>query len=180
MDTNINDMIDTNAHDETHDETHDDTYLIELQGKNTDKHKNCKVSLNKIIYVEQHKWYLDKNGYPFTFIKGSRVRLHRYIWYLNTGTYRNNNYCIDHINRDKLDARDSNLRLVTPAQNSYNKTPKDEMKHHITMNKNGYIVKITKNNQVHKVDNIKSYDDAKNIYNMIATELFGEYAILYK
>lgn len=161
-------------------DTKDPAYLLELKGKNTEKHKYCKVSLNKIDKVEEHKWYLDKNDYPFTFIKGSRVKLHRYIWFLNTGKYYNDNYYVDHVNRDRLDARDSNLRLVTPAQNSYNKTPKDELTHHITMNSKGYVVKITKDKQVHMIDNIKTYEDAKSIYNMMATELFGEYAILYK
>lgn len=177
----------------------DEFVNIKLHGKNPQAAESfAKVSLNKLDVINQYKWYLDKNGYPFAYIKGARVPLHRFIYYLNNreNGWRNefidsNNklikYYVDHINRDKLDATDNNLRLATPAENSYNKTSKSQIIdpftnqpiHHIKLKKSGYEVKITKDGQINKIDKIGTLEEAKQIYNMMASELFGNFAVLY-
>ena len=173
----------------------DDYYKIKLYRKNTDINSYALVSLNKITHVEQHKWYLGKDGYPFAYIKGSRVPLHRYIWYINTGSWVNEfivdnkvvKHYVDHINRDKLDAQDTNLRLATPAQNSYNKTSKNTLidpetnqpLHHIKLKKSGYEVSLSKNKNTNRINSIATLEEAKQIYNMMAVEMFGEFAVLY-
>ena len=172
-------------------------YLVQLHGANPDSSlSNAKISLNKIDHITKFKWYLGKNGYPFTFIKGGRVSLHRYIWWLNTRVWNNERIgddgvitklYIDHINRDKLDARDENLRASTPAENSYNRTSKNSIidpmtskpLHHIKLTKTGYSVSLTKDKQINKIDKIRSLEEAKEIYNMMAHEMFGEFAVLY-
>ena len=170
-------------------------YKIKLHRKNSPIDTHALVSINKILHVEQYKWYLGKDGYPFTYIKGGRVPLHRYIWYINTGSWTNVfvvgdkvvKHFVDHINRDKLDARDDNLRLATPAQNSYNKTSKStlvdpetaEPLHHIKLNKSGYSVAICKDGVTNRIDSIGTLEEAKQIYNMMAEEMFGEFAVLY-
>lgn len=172
-------------------------YLIQLMGSNPSSNQSkAKVSLNKIDHVNKYKWYLGKDGYPFTYIKGGRAPLHRYIWWLNTGIWKNERVeqdgsitklYIDHINRDKLDARDENLRASTPAENSYNRTSKNAIidpmtnkpLHHIKLTKSGYSVNLTKDGKTSKIDKIASLEEAKEIYNMMASELFGEFAVLY-
>ncbi len=175
-------------------------FEIQLVGKNPEStNKIAKVSLSKKEIVGQYKWYLGKDGYPFAFIKGSRVPLHRFIWYLNTGSWYNQyidkdnkikKHYVDHINRDKLDATDSNLRLATPAENSYNKSSKitkttiidpftNQPLHHIKLKKSGYEVCISKDTITNKINGIKTLDEAKQIYNLMAGELFGEFAVLY-
>lgn len=156
----------------------------------------AKISIAKLPHIEVYKWYLGKDGYPFAYIKGGRAPLHRYVWYLNTGSWINDKINIDgtltklyvdHINRDKLDARDENLRLSTPAENSYNKTSKNGIidphtnkpLHHIKLNKSGYSVSLTKDKKISKISKIATLQEAKQIYNMMATELFGEFAVLY-
>lgn len=174
------------------------TVLIPLQGKNPNSvNLFAKVSLDKLNQVEKYKWYLGKDGYPYTFIDGGRVTLHKYIHYLNTNVYsahyfddsnKKVTFYVDHVNRDKLDATNENLRLSTPAENSYNKTPVSKILdpytnkplHHIKLKKNGYTVTINKEGNVHSIDKISSIEEAKEIYNMMATELFGEYAVLYE
>lgn len=51
--------------------------------------------------------------------------------------------------------------------------------HHIKLKKSGYEVSVTKNGQKNKIDKISSLEDAKIVYNMMATELFGNFAVLY-
>ncbi len=176
----------------------DNIFYIKLhRNKNDLGDIMAKVSVTKKDIVEKHKWYLGKDGYPFTYIEGGRVPLHRYIHYLNTSQWNNNfidphtntivKFYVDHVNRDKLDATDENLRLATPAENSYNKTSINEIidpytgkpLHHIKLKKSGYEVTIKKDDNINKINKIKTLEEAKEIYNMMATELFGEYAVLY-
>ena len=139
---------------------------------------------------------MGKDGYPYAYIKGGRAPLHRFVWWLNTGVWKNEKIksdgnitilYVDHVNRDKLDARDENLRLSTPAKNSYNKTSKNNIidpitfkpLHHIKLLKSGYSVSLTKDGKTSKISKIASLEEAKEIYNMMASELFGEFAVLY-
>lgn len=164
-----------------------DQFQIKLHGKHPDSEKSfALVSINKVQHVIDYKWYLGKNGYPYTYVNGGRMQLHQYIWYLNKGSIQKNLY-IDHINRNKLDATDSNLRLSTPAENSYNKTPKSKIidpttgnpLHHIKWTKTGYVVKLSKDGKTNTIDQIATLEDAKEMYNMMASEMFGEFAVLY-
>ena len=181
--------------------THNNTeiILIKLFGSNPESNNSwAKVSSSKAFDVYKYKWYLGKNGYPYSFINGTRVPLHRFIWWINTKIWSNNTIksdgsigklYIDHINRDKLDATDSNLRLSTPAENSYNKTSKSskslidpitsEPIHHIKLLKSGYSISLSKNGKISTINKIKNLNEAKEIYNMMAYELFGEFAVLY-
>lgn len=97
---------------------------IELDG--------CKVQIDEDDYakVSSLKWYMDKrtnksrgtfyfyhrfrgeSDYPTTFI----VALHRYIM----GCTVNDGKTVDHINRDTLDNRKSNLRICTCEGNAQN------------------------------------------------------------
>jgi len=152
-------------------------YLLQLHGKLAESNPNstAKVSLRWINEVDQYKWYIGSSGYPFTYIKGARILLHRFIHYLIKRYWTE--LIVDHINRDKFDATDSNLREATPAENSYNKTfsnPNHNIKYN--QSKCKYEVSIQKNKVNHKIANIETLEDAKNIYKLMAEELFGEFA----
>jgi hypothetical protein len=60
--------------------------------------------------------------------------------------YKNEGLNVDNVKRDKIDARDSNLRLATPAENSYNKSGSNL--HHIKSKSDGYEVTVSKEKQV--------------------------------
>jgi len=216
MENNNNDIMENNNHQTNNNQTNNHQtnnnqtnnhqtnnnqtkpfYSIQLYGANPNSQiSQAKVSLNKIDYVCSYKWYLGKDGYPFAYIKGGRVPLHRYVWWINTGYWTNTKIdstgkitkvYVDHINRDKLDACDENLRASTPAENSYNKTSKNEIidpntlepLHHIKLTKSGYSVSLTKSGKTNRISKIASLEEAKNIYNMMALELFGEFSVLY-
>jgi hypothetical protein len=67
---------------------------------------------------KQYKWYITDNGYVVW--RGKKegkkqtVRLHRLIMSAQPGQI------VDHINRNKLDNRRSNLRFVTAKENAQN------------------------------------------------------------
>ncbi len=147
--------------------------ILFVKIKNTNL--NAKVSLRWINEVSRYTWYLGKNGYPFTYINGCRTQLHRYIHWLNTNYWTN--LYVDHINRDKLDSTDNNLREATAAENSYNKTFKNP-NHNIQYNKltDTYKVCICKNKIKHNINNIQSLAEAKTIYKLMAEELYGNFA----
>jgi len=69
--------------------------------------------------IESRSWCLNPQGYPITREriggrKKTSVGLHRLLLGAPDGMY------IDHINRNPLDNRRSNLRVVTPRENALN------------------------------------------------------------
>ena len=61
---------------------------------------------------------LDGGGYVRVSVVGARYRMHRLIWKIEHG--RDPYYSIDHIDGDKLNNHYSNLRDVSPLENSKN------------------------------------------------------------
>ncbi len=71
-----------------------------------------------------YKWYLDNNGYIFRSVRDGKkkcsVRLHRLVLARIIGRSLIPSDIGDHINRNRIDNRRSNLRVATRAQNSQN------------------------------------------------------------
>lgn len=69
--------------------------------------------------VLRYRWTLNANGYAWRSVEGGRrhVYLHRAI----AGATWGDGVYVDHINRDRLDCRRENLRVVTPRQSAQNK-----------------------------------------------------------
>ena len=67
-------------------------------------------------------YHYNNAGYPCRKSMGRKVSLHTEVWELANGPTPSG-YTIDHINRNKLDARLNNLRLATPYQQQLNKGP---------------------------------------------------------
>jgi len=65
-----------------------------------------------------YRWRIDKHGYVCRKTKARRIYLHHCIL-----PHRPDGLVRDHINRDKLDNRLGNLRLVTRAASSRNRGP---------------------------------------------------------
>jgi hypothetical protein len=70
-------------------------------------------------WASQWRWVLNSNGYAWRSINGGTR--HRYMHRELAGAVEGDGMLVDHINRDRLDNRRANLRLVTPAQSAQNK-----------------------------------------------------------
>jgi len=77
------------------------------------------IDLEDVERVNKHKWYLSK-GYAVSHINNKFIFLHNFI--LDRKENTNYKYCCDHINRNRLDDRKTNLRIVDYSLNNINKS----------------------------------------------------------
>lgn len=155
----------------------DDVVYFALKGRAKDTY--AFVSADKWPEVSKYHWYLAKSGYPYCYELG-RMQLQRFILTLSLGQYPPSNLYVDHIDRNKLNNTDNNLRLATPQENSFNKTTTSNKKGVRKISANNYSAIITKNGVKHEIKNIPTEIQAAEIYNMMAEELFKEFAALNK
>lgn len=153
----------------------DATYVkLELLGRAKDTYENYfLVSKSKLEYVLRHSWYLGSNGYPMTYTARSKT-LHK-----NLLGKQESGFVIDHINRNKLDNRFENLRVITSRENSYNRTKsKNSNNTYKGVKKSGnkFSACISKDGVKREIGGFDTEEDAARAYDMMAEELFGEFA----
>ena len=151
------------------------TYVkLELLGRAKDTDQNYfLVSKSKLEYILRHSWYLGSNGYPMTYTARSKT-LHK-----NLLGKQEPGYVIDHINRNKLDNRFENLRIITSRENSYNRTKsKNSNNTYKGVKKSGnkFSACISKDGVKREIGGFDTEEDAARAYDMMAEELFGEFA----
>ena len=88
--------------------------VIEICNKNGEVVCKGFISNNKVEEIKKYRWCLNGQGYLVSRINGKLVRMHRLL--LNA---KDGEYC-DHINNNRLDNRDENLRFCTRQQNCFN------------------------------------------------------------
>lgn len=74
------------------------------------------IDIDDIILVQNKYWSYYLNGYVSAKVNGKTTSLHKLIFGSKKG------YDLDHINRNKLDNRKSNLRFLTRSQNQLNRS----------------------------------------------------------
>lgn len=124
----------------------------------------------KYKYLDKYKWSVANTGYAQANVDGKTTLLHKIIL--------TNNGIVDHINRNKLDNRSSNLRICTPSQSAANTSN--------VANKSGYrgVYYQTQNKKwcvsVAGVygGSFKSAVKAAKEYDRLALERWAEYAVL--
>ena len=136
--------------------------------------KSMLVSKSTYLKIIDLKWYLNSNGYPATYKFGRAKSLHKFLFKkLEKGLV------VDHINRDRLDNRLENLRIITQKENSYNRNKNSNSKNtYKGVKKSGktFTACVNKDGKKYEITNIGDEKEAAKIYDAMAEELFGEFA----
>ena len=131
------------------------------------------IDTEDIPRVDREFWRIGKEGYVYT---GASMKLHRYLLGVTDP-----HVIVDHINRNRLDNRKKNLRIVSAFENSANHS-------RLSNNKTGYIgvyyssygeryeVKVGYNRKRIRLGSSKNdLILLAGMYNIAARYLFGEY-----
>lgn len=137
------------------------------------------IDSKDIERVSKYRWHYEKDGYIISSHSKPAIRLHNFI--LNDFSTENNRIHVDHINRNPLDCRKSNLRIVTAQQNSMNKSRQKN-------NTTGFVgVTLAKSNNRYRarigLNDKRIYLGTScdpvicaQMYNWAAEIIFGEFA----
>lgn len=156
--------------------------LLMSKKSNTNDEYNMLISKCDLNNVLSYKWYYGNSGYPVTYGSYDKTVIFKHPMQIHRLLYGNSahGYVIDHINRNKLDNRRANLRMCTPAENSYNKTKSvnslNKYKGVSLQNNKTYMASITKDGVKHVIKNINTEEEAARIYDMMAEDLHGRFA----
>lgn len=135
------------------------------------------IDASDIPFVAQRYWHKSASGYIISNSERQHnIRLHRYLLELT-----DDEFTVDHINRDKLDCRRDNLRIVTAQQNSMNKSIQKNNKSgfvgvYYVSRKKKYCVKIGLNNRNIYLGYTFDPVEGAQMYNVASDLLFGEFA----
>ena len=155
------------------------TRLLPLAGQNG-RNRVALVDEDVYAWAIVYRWFVNDRGYIHRnrlrreFELGSTVRLHNLILPPVQGQV------VDHINRDPLDNRRANLRLVTPAQNAMNRRSREGRSRFrgVSGHEGSWQCKLRIANQELRLGRYSDERDAARIYDLIAALLLGDAAQL--
>lgn len=117
--------------------------------------------------VQRHTWYLNRNGYARN---TEGIYFHRLVLGNPDG------FVIDHVNRDTLDNRKSNLRVCQPRDNSHNmKMFSTNSSGHtgVYRKRDKYVAEIIVDYKKIYLGAFANYEDACNAYDSAKSQYHG-------
>lgn len=125
--------------------------------------------------VSTWNWFMGGNGYAGRTLSGGGTEyLHRFILDAGDGEF------VDHINRNRLDCRRTNLRTATWAQNVTNsgREPGPSSYRGVTLrcDKKKWVAKVHVDGKAVHLGSFPTPEAAAQAYDAAAIEHFGEYA----
>lgn len=112
--------------------------------------------------LKEFCWSKGNAGYAEARVNGKTTPFHHLVIECESGKVR------DHKNREKLDNRKDNLRVVTYSENNSNRHFKSKTGHRgITKNGNGYSARITKNKKTKHIGTYKTIEEAVKARNEV-------------
>ena len=123
---------------------------------------------------------MNSSGYNVISIDSKHYRAHRLAWMYVYGEDPSS-FIVDHINRDQLDNRINNLRLVSPLQSSANTGKHSDrisnLPKGVYQQKSGnYQAQIHCRGKRHYLGTFASIEEAAKAYQRKADELHGAFA----
>ena len=135
--------------------------LYDKQNKETAR---TKIDLEDIDKVKCIKWYKENNGYVRS---GKKINFQRFLIDCPKDKV------VDHINRNKLDNRKTNLRICTTQQNIMNRRFKG---YSYIKNKNKWKVSLGFNYKNISLGSFDTEEEAIDVRKKAEKKYFGEYA----
>lgn len=120
--------------------------------------------------ISKQSWSFHHMGYA---VRGKpQISMHRFIFEAKP------EQMVDHINRDKLDNRKSNLRFCTQRENQYNSRPRRAIPKGIYWreSRQAWIVRVKKDGERVFVGYFKDFEKAKDACTRAVKEFHGEFA----
>ena len=145
---------------------------VEIYFENNDK--ICYIDLEDLEKVSQFYWWVDIKGYvAATTEKYTTTRMHNFLM----GKW------VDHIDRNQLNNRKSNLRKCTPSQNMMNRTKAEQTTSkykgvHLNPKLNKWAVEVKCEGKRINLGLFENEEEAARAYDAKALELFGEFAAI--
>lgn len=147
--------------------------------------KQAIVDDSDFEWLNQWKWHYSNGGYAERNLrlgvnKRKTLQLHRLL------LERQEGFNIDHINRNKLDNRRDNLRVVTPSQNSANSSIKRSSKigckgvsYHVWgRSKKNWVARIHVDGKRKWLGRFKTKEEAARNYNQASIKYHKEFSYL--
>jgi hypothetical protein len=142
-----------------------------------------KIKLHRGVVIGKEAGYIDENGYRVIGLEGQRYKRHQIVFLLHRGYIPKE---VDHRDKNRLNDRFSNLREVTHQQNCCNKSArKNKTSKYIGVSlsvpKRGrtkWLAQINTNSKGYNLGRFETEEEAAEVYNNKALELFGEFANL--
>ena len=124
--------------------------------------------------IRQYHWSISSNGYACSGAGKGQILFHRLV--LNATPEEN----IDHINRNRLDNRKSNLRICSASQNSYNKAHQSNCQsgyRGVALDQYGrWVANINQNGKSIFLGSYATPEEAANAYDSAASIIAGDFA----
>lgn len=155
-----------------------DDYAEIIILNNTYKEKGkCLISLDKIDLIKNIKWRINSNGYVCGLTKDGKEVLIHHLIISNIPSDKE----VDHKNRNKLDNRNNNLRIVNRIQNNENRGIHKNNTSGVTgvcwkSQRNKWRAYIWVNKKMIELGLYKNIEDAIKIRQEAEIKYFGEYA----
>lgn len=118
------------------------------------------IDLDDVEKCSLYKWVIRTDGYVSTKFNGKGIKLHRFIANTPKGMHT------DHINRNKLDNRKSNLKICSQKENNKNKNTyknNNTGKRGVELKENRYVVYLTYNGVKHYIGSFGDFNEAVKV-----------------
>lgn len=135
------------------------------------------IDSDDVERVTEYPWHLHKYGYAVASINGKSITLHRFI------TNAPPDQFVDHINRNRLDNRKSNLRFCTFEENLSNSNPRFNKKYKGVYEEKHkkfkrFHAQATKDGKRYSFGRYHTAEEAAHAYDANIVILRGEYAYI--